>query len=335
MDPFIIYGLPRSRTLWLSKFLATDGWTVHHDLPLSVNSLSEIRFLLSQERAGTVETALSRAAPMFRCWFPEAPLVVVLRPVNEVKSSMDRIGWSTSLEYLEAEESNLNEISKLPNAITVRFEDLATQTTCQQVLEHCLRQPFDYDRWKEFSVTNLQVDPVKHLELVMSRAELIDDLYHEINNFVTIQVEHMDTAFRDSSLLRKAHFVEAGPFAGLPFDPDIEQFERMDQAGSLVIVTARCPGDGMVGYLVFILSRALECRTKVMAQQNIFFVMEKYRGKLGRNMLIYGLRYLKSLGVDLVMFRSGVRASGPRLKHIFKRMGAHSLGELYLLPLEQ
>ena len=181
--PFIIYSLPRSRTLWLSEFLAYDGWRVYHDIPLSVGTLAEMRAALAVPRTGTVETNLSRAAPMLLTWFPDAPIVVIRRPVDDVLASMTRIGWQMERSYLEAEDRNLDEIGKLPNAIMVPYHQLSTKTGCEDVFEHCLRRRFDFEHWKRFRYRNIQVDPTAHSEFVATRWEQIQALVEKDENY--------------------------------------------------------------------------------------------------------------------------------------------------------
>lgn len=330
--PFLIYGLPRSRTRWLSRFLAYDGWTVYHDIPLSVASLADLKALLSSPRVGAIETSLSRAAPMFYSWFPGAPVVVVRRPVPEVRASMERIGWTTPAGFLESEDRNLDMIGRLPTALSVPYHELSTATGCRAVFEHCLRRPFDYHHWRSYAAQNIQVDAVARTEEVIAKTESLQALFTEINSYATIQIEPFEDVLRDGQSLFALHQAEAGSFAGLPFDPDIEQFRAFDRAGALLAITARTPL-GLVGYLGFLLSPCLESRARIWAHQNVFFVHPEHRGSLGPRMHAFARAELKRRQVDAVILRSGVRARGPDLKHLFRRMGAKTLGELYYLSL--
>ena len=330
--PFIIYSLPRSRTLWLSEFLSYGGWRVYHDIPLSVGTLAEMRAALAVPRTGTVETNMSRAAPMLRTWFPEAPIVVVKRPVDDVLASMTRIGWQMERSYLEAEDRNLDVIGTLPNAITVPYHQLSTKRGCKAVFEHCLRRPFDFEHWKRFRYRNIQVDPKAHGDFVGTKLDQLQSLFTEINSHVTIQVEGLETVLRDGQALFALHREEAGSFAGLPFDPDIDLFRAFQAAGKLLVVTARTPL-GLLGYLAFTISQCPESRSVVVANQNVFFVDPAHRGSIGRQMHDYARKVLQQSGVGGLMMRSGVRARGPSLKHLFRRLGAHSMGEMYYLPL--
>lgn len=333
MAPFFVFGLPRSRTFWLKNFLSYAGWTVHHDLPLSVNNLDEMRAVLSRPQTGSSETALSRAEPMLRSWFPDARTVVVRRPVEEVRASMIRLGWIPREGYLEAEAASLERISARPGVLTVDFEHLANQETCQQVFEHCLQMPFDYDWWKQFSVQRLVIDPVERSALVAQRSDALTALFRQIDGYVTVGIESLDSAYRDSAVAREEHRLEAGPFDGLPFDPDLDQFRVFEQMKQLVVVTARTPADGVIGYLVVLLVPSLESKGIWVGHQNVFFVRKQHRGKFGLFMHRFAREYLASRGVHGLILRSGVRASGPRLGQYYQRIGARSLGQMFYLPL--
>lgn len=329
--PFIVYGLPRSRTLWLSRFLAYDGRTVHHDLPLSVTTLGELVTTL-QPMSGTVETALARAAWILREAVPRARVAVVRRPVEEVRASAARIGWHFPQGYLEAEDAQLAEIASHPDVLSVDFADLASEAGCRSIFEHCLGEPFDRAWWHQLDAQNIQVDPVDHLALVARRHDPLVALFGEIDARVRIQLEDFETFYRDGQDLFAEAYAEAGGFADLPFDPNIEMMRTLAAADQLIVVTARNSA-GMVGYLVFLISQCFESRHVLLGFQNLFFVRRGHRGRLGQKLHAAARAELKARGVTMLVMRAGVRASSAKQKHLFARLGAIDMGNLYYLKM--
>lgn len=333
--PFIIYGLPRSRTKWLSVFLNYPGWTCHHDLPATVHSARGVVDLLAAERSGTVETGMEAAWPMLHREFPAARIVVVRRPIEDVRRSLDRHGWAFPPGELEARSARLDEIAALPNAISVTFDDLATEVACRRVFEHCLRQPFDRDWWLSLAAANIQIDMEARAAVIEAKAPEITSFYRQAlarSAAVTIQTERFGAFSRDGMALFAEHYDEAGSFDGVPLDLNWKMFEAMDATNGLLVMTARVAGS-LVGYILFLISDSLENRTMRVGYQNAFFVLPEFRGHLGRRLHEHALAELRQRGIATAVMRSGVLASGPKQARYFERLGAKSLGTLYLLRL--
>ena len=69
--PFIIYGLPRSRTQWLSKFLGYGGRQVGHDIAIEADTVQG--FVDNRSAlAGTVENGAMRRGGCCRRRRPRA-----------------------------------------------------------------------------------------------------------------------------------------------------------------------------------------------------------------------------------------------------------------------
>ncbi len=330
--PFVVFGLPRSRTTWLAEFLNYGDWLCHHDLPVHVDSLAHMREILATPYSGTVETAMSRAAPMLVDWFPEVRMVVVRRPVAEVEASAAAVDWHFSPGYLAGEASRLDQLSAVPGVLTVSFEDLDTEDGCRRVFEHCLHRPFDRRWWWSFRGRNIQLDMPLRLRMLEERRHELERVFTEIHSYVTIQVEGWATFWRDGQALFAEHYAEAGTFFGLPIDIDVEGLAARERVGRLLIVTARNVL-GMVGYIVFLIDGTIENRHAVIAFQNIFFVRKEHRWKrLGPRIHARALKEMRARGVLGTVCRAGVAASGPKQKALFEREGARYMGALYYLP---
>ncbi len=61
MKPFVVYGLPRSRTYWLAQFLSYGPWAVYHEETKNIRSIEDLKSFLSQDFVGASETAAGLA----------------------------------------------------------------------------------------------------------------------------------------------------------------------------------------------------------------------------------------------------------------------------------
>jgi GNAT superfamily N-acetyltransferase len=329
-DPFVVFSLPRSRSRWVSCFLACEGVECSHDLPVSVGSIDELCDVL--QRGGSVETGLTRAWRILRDRFPGVRFAVVRRPIDEVKRSAARFGWSFPDGYLESEDRRLAEIGDLPGTLTVDFKDLSREAICRALFEHCTGRIMAERHFLELNGRNIQIEMAQRMALLIQNKDRLTSLFDEIGRQITIQREDFDRFYRDGSGIFRAHYEEAGSFDGLPLDPNVEMAKGLERDENFLAVTARV-GDNMVGYIVFLINPSFESRHVMLGFQNMFYVKPEFRGKLGRQLHNAAVAILKARGVKMLIMRSGVRARGPSQKFLFERLGARRMGELYALPL--
>jgi len=55
--PFVVFGSPRGRTFWLSRYLSYRDWACDHEMSRYIRSLADIKSWFRQPCVGTVETA--------------------------------------------------------------------------------------------------------------------------------------------------------------------------------------------------------------------------------------------------------------------------------------
>lgn len=330
---FIIFGLPRSRTKWLSVFLSHGKWTCHHDLPLYADSLTDLTETLAAPNTGSAETGMARGVRIIAEEIPGCRMAVVRRPVEDVRASAERFGWSFPDGYLDAEAARLDEISAMPGVLTVDFDDLNSFDGCATIYQHCLGATLPRAWWEKMAPQNIQIDMDARMQRLIYRAGMVGKIFAEMDQVVTIQFEDFDTYFRDSTDLRLAHAAEAGPDEDIVLDPNIDMIAALEAMGNLLIATARS-GAEMVGYVLFIINPVLENKSTVIGFQNAFFVRQDFRGRTGPKLRDACKTELRRRGVGFLMLKSGIRADGPRLKAIYEREGAKYMGSLYRLSLE-
>lgn len=165
--PFIVYGLPRSRTFWLSHFLSYSDFQCYHEHCQFMRLIEDMKSALSMNNTGYSETAASPAWRLIQHYRPDIKTVVVRRPVEDVVNSLMNIDLTGVATFdptlLVKSMCNLNRYldqieANVPGALSVRYEDLKTEETCARVFEHCLPYRFDPSWWREFNAINLQVN---------------------------------------------------------------------------------------------------------------------------------------------------------------------------------
>lgn len=164
--PFIVYGLPRSRTSWLSMLLSYGDWTCHHEKAMLMRSMGDVKELFCTPNTGTVETAASYGRCLLGWIVPNIKEVVILRPVDEVMSSLialsQRDGFVFDIQKLrkimERGSKSLYKIAKDPNVLVVNYCDLDKEDTCAKIFEFCLPYKFDKVWWEAYKDKNIQLN---------------------------------------------------------------------------------------------------------------------------------------------------------------------------------
>ncbi len=352
MPPFLILGLPRSRTAWLSRFLTYGEWVCGHEELRHMRSLDDIEAWFSQPCIGTAETA---AAPWWRMldrFAPGARVVTVRRPVAEVIDSVLRIpGLAFDRGVLEATmaklDRKLDQIeARVPGVLSVRFADLASEATCTRVFEHCLPYAHDHAHWAALDAQNVQIDmhammryfraysaPLNRLAAIAKHRSLSTMAVREpvAPDGVTMQAETIQEWERDAQALFREHCVTVGEAPDEWERKNIPLMHKLYEMGAIQIMTARCNGR-MFGYLMTLISPSLVSENLKSATHTTFFADPSFPG-LGLKLQRAALRALNEKGVDEVFMEAGQRGSGPRITSMFKRLGAQDHGHIFRLQL--
>lgn len=159
MIPFVVLGLPRSNTYWLSQFLSTPGRDCEHDPSRRWRSRAEIAPYFGRRGAAAVDTALGLIWPEVAV--RGVRVVVIHRPVVEVRRSLEELGIDSSgmADYAR----RLWQI----DGLHFNVSDLDEQYKAAQLYEFCLDQPCDRERWKRMRRLRLECNP----EQIMREAQ--------------------------------------------------------------------------------------------------------------------------------------------------------------------
>ncbi len=164
--PFIIYGLPRSRTAWLSMFLTYRDWTCHHEKAMFMRSMADVKALFSQSNIGSVETGAPYGRCLIKWLLPNIKEVVILRPIEDCVDSLMRIDFEGFFTFDRAKLQKimtrgrrcLDKIAKDQNVLVINYSDLEKENTCRRLFEFCLPYAFDREWWEYMKDKNIQVN---------------------------------------------------------------------------------------------------------------------------------------------------------------------------------
>jgi hypothetical protein len=196
MPPFVILGLPRSRTYWLSHYLSYGGWHCGHDELRRCRSLDDAREWLARPRTGTAETVGARYWRMLWRIAPETRVVVVRRDPGAVFRSLIRLPYPMDAAYLARElrrqDRALDQVAKRwPGALTVTFDDLAQEAVCARVFEHCLPYSHDHAWWASLADRNLQADVDRTLDDAYANAPMLERIQRQGRPYI-LRLELLD-----------------------------------------------------------------------------------------------------------------------------------------------
>ena len=348
--PFFIFGLPRSRTAWMARFLTYGEWNCGHEEIRHLRSMDDVKAWLGQPCTGTAETAGAPWWRLVQCLAPDARIVVVRRPVAAVVASLMNLGLTFNEASLTVAmqrlDAKLDQIERrVPGVLSVQFDDLATEATCARVFEHCLPYQHDPAWWAAIAPVNIQIN-MHHLmryyaayqpQLLklakMAKQQTLAGMVRKSVDLdgMTIQQESFDTFFHDGATLFAEHLVQVGEAPDAYMGKNIELLRVLDQLGAMQITTARSNGR-MFGYLMAIISPSLESADTTSAMHTTFFASSDVRG-LGIKLQRASIEALRERGVDELYLRAGPRGSGPKMGALYRRLGAHDDGQLFKLNL--
>jgi hypothetical protein len=351
---FVVFGLPRSRTTWLSQFLTYGDWVCGHDELRHMRSLDDISTWFSQPLTGTVETSAAAWWRLLPRFAPDARVAIVRRPVAEVVESMMRLprvtfDRATLTKAMEAAARKLDQISaRIGNVFEIGAHELSDEDRSADLFEFCL-PGYVHDRSHWWMLENRKIETdfyalTRYCEAYRSQMERLAAIAkHQTLSAmslrepvapggVTFQEEDFATWLEDARPLYREHLVLVGESPDDWSEKNLELMETLFHGGAMQITTARCNGR-MFGYLMTLISPSLTSSGVTSATHTTFYADPSMPG-LGLKIQRDALRRLKEKGISEVFMEAGKRGSGPRIETMFRRIGADRHGEVYRLQLE-
>lgn len=342
--PFIIYSLPRSRSVWVSRFLSYDGKRCGHDLATQCATVKEFADLFDGDCVGTAETGAVIGWRAIRRLLPSARIAVIRRPVQEIYDSLSRFGLGSAslMQELRERDAMLDQAARLNGVRSFSFADLNGIAACQELFEFCLGLPFDWEWWEGLANVNVQVDVPERLKYLTENRDRIEALKRDAARIasdpeIIIGPEPWNSLWPEADALFAEHFneVDGGDEPERPYRLDEAAMRAMNVAGQLRIMTARVDGE-LAGYCMWQLSKDVESAGGTFAEHGPWFVRPRFaRLKLGQKLFDASLADLRALGVRNAYPHHRLHGRGSKLGAFFRRRGAVEIQRTYSLRLTE
>ena len=336
--PFVILALPRSRTKWLSQFLAPPGRSCLHDLAVACTSIQDFVTPFMRGLNGTVETGAVEGWSSLMAAFPKAKFVVVRRPVEEVLTSLAKFGISNQEVDMLRRARLLDHVSSLPGVHTVTFKSLEKEATCAWLYEHCLELPHNSARWKALDAVNVQIDMQERIAKLAWNAERIAKLKSSVTaddpkpQNVVVTAEPFASIYPECEVLGRRHFNETdeGVEPRRQWFLQAAPLELANRSGYLRTWSARQKGQ-LVGYIFWHVLPDVESGGMLIANQGAWFVSPSATPRTARLLWDRSIADLKAIGVQLVNPHHRMQGRGAQLGKFFIKQGAKPIKQEYSL----
>jgi hypothetical protein len=179
-ERFVIFSLPRSRSVWLSHFLSHEA-KVGHDIGIECNTPDDfVRALGPGMLKGTCETGAMFAWPLFRREMPDAAFVTIRRDVKDVVASLEAIGLDGLAGEMLERERWLKEISAAPGVTTIGYSDLDKPPVLEWLYETLIGKPLDPSWLHRMMAVNVQLVMQARVQRLREREPAIAELKAQV-----------------------------------------------------------------------------------------------------------------------------------------------------------
>ena len=180
--PFLITGLPRSRTAWLSVLCSTGQAICYHEPIGGMRDISDIEALYKSEFYKFVGISDSTLG-FFLPWIlknVKPRTVIIERDMKEVMQSLFEIGLPRS-NLVELLMDRLREFKDHPLVMWVPFEALKTKRVVQKIFWHLMpNSAFDEMRYEQLEKMRIAVDVKTIFAEAKRHKDNLDSLLRDI-----------------------------------------------------------------------------------------------------------------------------------------------------------
>jgi len=169
---FLITGLPRSRTAWLSALFSTDNVLCWHEPLSKLGSYEAVKSMLDNIRGyshvGISDSSVGFNPIFYIDYFSEYPIVVIKRPREEVVISLVRclgVSKREANKKVDASFEGLKYITSTRWVMEIEFQALNDSKIVGNIWDYVTRGlPFDILKCEQFQ--NLVIN--KHSSKIIS-----------------------------------------------------------------------------------------------------------------------------------------------------------------------
>lgn len=178
MKPFFIFSLPRSRTAWLANFLTYGETYCFHEGWIGVSTPDEMwRKMKATGRkfTGNSDSGNIMFLDEIMDEYPNAKLILIERPMNEVIRSLSDMGFPGQEEYLRRCHIDLQNLKINASPMVVPFH-LMDNGACREMWEYVTDEPLDEQRLEMLEGINMEVFPDWLRNRVMRNTNQIENI---------------------------------------------------------------------------------------------------------------------------------------------------------------
>lgn len=159
MSPFLVVGLPRSRTAWLANFLSYGESFCYHEPTIGCADVADLRMgLYNGHRPvmGGADTGALFIIDQIKASMPDLRLLVIERSVEDVFRSCEKAGLPVVREDLEREHQTMRLSASLDGAKRVRFDEI--DNSLESIWRFCVGKHSCFDGVRAAQLRDLKVE---------------------------------------------------------------------------------------------------------------------------------------------------------------------------------
>ena len=187
--PFLVTGLPRSRTAWLSVFMSGAGSICYHEPIGGIREVSDIEEIYKSDYYKFVGIADSGLG-FFLDWILkniQPRTLIVERDPSEVIESLAKLGLPRT-NFTELLNDRLQTFKEHPLVMWVPYEALNMKRVMQKIYWHLMPgQPFDEARYELLAKMRIEADAEAHFAQAKKNKKNLDFLLRDIIPLVKLK----------------------------------------------------------------------------------------------------------------------------------------------------
>jgi len=167
---FLILGLPRSRTAWLSNFFTYDTCFCFHEPLLNIGTLKELPQKLAavnQSIIGGADTGAMYFVDTLVQMFPGLKLIVIDRDDDDCQQSLSAMGVQGDIAAMRQQ---LNWVIEQHNPWVIPFAELDSLDILSHLWAYCVGSAFPVQRWHMLKDMIVQIDSQRFFHSINEQA---------------------------------------------------------------------------------------------------------------------------------------------------------------------
>lgn len=150
---------------------------------------------------------------------------------------------------------------------------------------------------------------------------------------LTFQRERAVDLWEEAMPLFEKHYKEICHYKDLKLNPDVENYNALEEAGAIRCYTARMNGD-LIGYCVWFLKYNPHYRDSLQALQDVLFLLPEYRGtRAGLKLIRYCEDRLREENVQVIYHH--IKINTPHTIDLFRKLGYEEIDVIMGKRLDQ